>query len=121
MCRRVLDRGLREVRDRDRRLDLHLVGGDQSADVVCGSGQRIERRAAEELRERAWAELLRQEAQKKGLDKSAEYKSEMDAYAARLLANFYVRDWMRANPVSDAQLRAEYDKLVAQLARQSRS
>ena len=66
-------------------------------------------------------ELLRQEAQKKGLDKSAEYKSEMDAYAARLLANFYVRDWMRANPVSDAQLRAEYDKLVAQLARKEYS
>lgn len=60
-------------------------------------------------------ELLRQEAQKKGLDKSAEYKSEMDAYAARLLANFYVRDWMRANPVSDAQLRAEYDAIKASL------
>ena len=45
----------------------------------------------------------------------------MDAYAARLLANFYVRDWMRANPVSDAQLRAEYDKLVAQLARKEYS
>lgn len=62
-------------------------------------------------------ELLRQEAQKKNLDKSAEYKSELEAYSARLLANLYVRDWMRANPVSDAQLRAEYDKLVAQLAR----
>ena len=62
-------------------------------------------------------EILRQEAQKKSLDKSAEYKSEIDAFSARLLANLFVRDWMRAHPVSEAQLRGEYDKVVAQFSR----
>lgn len=62
-------------------------------------------------------EILRQEAIKRGMDKSADYQAEMDTFAARALANLVVRDWMRTHPISDADLRAEFAKLQTQVGR----
>lgn len=60
------------------------------------------------------AEILRQEAVKKGLDKSAEYKAEIENAQAMALANRAVKDYLRTNPVTDAQARAEYEKVKAE-------
>ncbi|GGY19287.1 peptidylprolyl isomerase [Paludibacterium paludis] len=61
------------------------------------------------------AELLRQEAVKKGMDKSADYQAELQNMQTMALAQRYIADYQRANPVTDAQLKAEYDKLKAQI------
>lgn len=61
-------------------------------------------------------ELLRQQATKKGLDKTAEYKAELEGLSARLLANMYVRNWVRTNPIGEAELRTRYERLKAQMA-----
>lgn len=61
-------------------------------------------------------ELLAQEAKKKGLDKKPEMIARMDVARQGVLIGGYVNDWMRANPVPDAQVRAEYDRRVKDMA-----
>jgi peptidyl-prolyl cis-trans isomerase C len=60
-------------------------------------------------------ELLAREAKKKGLDKSADVKTQMDLAAQTVLVRAQVAEWMKANPIPDAALRAEYDKIKAQM------
>lgn len=60
------------------------------------------------------AEILRQAAVKKGLDKSPEYRAELENMQTMALASRLIKDFQRSNPVSDAQLRAEYDKIKSQ-------
>ena len=47
-------------------------------------------------------ELLVREAKKKGLDKNADIKNQMDLAAQTVLVRAYVADWVKANPIPDA-------------------
>jgi peptidyl-prolyl cis-trans isomerase C len=60
-------------------------------------------------------ELLVREAKKKGLDKNADIKSQIDLASQTVLVRAYVSDWVRANPIPDAALRAEYDAIKSQM------
>ncbi|MDF0605626.1 peptidylprolyl isomerase [Neisseriaceae bacterium TC5R-5] len=60
-------------------------------------------------------EVLRQEALKKGLDKSPEFIAEMANMQATALANRLISDFQQANPVSEADLKAEYNKAIAEI------
>ena len=60
-------------------------------------------------------ELLVREAKKKGLDKNAEVKNQMDLTSQTVLVRAYVTDWIKANPVSDAALHKEYDQIKGQM------
>ncbi len=60
-------------------------------------------------------ELLVREAKKKGLDKTPDVKNQMDLTAQTVLVRAYVNDWVKANPIPDAQLKQEYDKIKAQI------
>lgn len=60
-------------------------------------------------------ELLAREARKKGLDKSADVKAQMDLAAQTVLVRAYVADWVKANPIPDADLRKEYDAIKSQI------
>jgi peptidyl-prolyl cis-trans isomerase C len=60
-------------------------------------------------------ELLVREAKKKGLDKNADVKNQMDLSAQTVLVRAYVSDWVKANPVPEADLRREYDKIKTQI------
>jgi peptidyl-prolyl cis-trans isomerase C len=60
-------------------------------------------------------ELLVREAKKKGLDKTAEVKNQMELAGQTVLVRAYVADWLKANPVSDAALHKEYDAIKAQM------
>ena len=60
-------------------------------------------------------ELLVREAKKKGLDKSTDVKNQMDLSAQTVLVRAYVSDWVKANPVPEADLRKEYDKIKTQI------
>lgn len=54
--------------------------------------------------------LVAQEASNKGLDKVAEVKEQLDMARLSILANSYVKDYMKTATVSDEALKAEYDK-----------
>jgi peptidyl-prolyl cis-trans isomerase C len=60
--------------------------------------------------------LVSQEAIKKGLDKTAEVLDQIDLTKQSILANAFVQDYMKNNPVSDDMLKAEYDKIKAQMS-----
>jgi len=57
--------------------------------------------------------LLAEEAIKKGLDKSPEVVDQMEVIRQSVLANAYVQDFIKNNPVSTDALQAEYDRIKA--------
>jgi peptidyl-prolyl cis-trans isomerase C len=60
-------------------------------------------------------ELLVREAKKKGLDKNADVKNQMDLTSQTVLVRAFVAEWIKANPVSDALLKKEYETIKAQM------
>jgi peptidyl-prolyl cis-trans isomerase C len=60
-------------------------------------------------------EVLSQAARKKGLDKSSTVAAQMDMARQAVLIRAYFDDYVKANPISDAQLKTDYDKYVVQL------
>jgi peptidyl-prolyl cis-trans isomerase C len=60
-------------------------------------------------------ELLVREAKKKGLEKNADVKNQMELSGQTVLVRAYVGDWLKANPISDALLHKEYDAIKAQM------
>ena len=61
------------------------------------------------------SELVLQEAQKAGLDKKAEYVAKEELTRRELLVNMYIQDYMKKNPVSEADTKAAYEKFKAEL------
>lgn len=57
--------------------------------------------------------MVANEATKKGLDKAPETVRQLDILKQSLLANAFVQDYIKNNPVTDAMVKAEYDKLNA--------
>jgi peptidyl-prolyl cis-trans isomerase C len=57
--------------------------------------------------------VVAQEAAKQGLDKSPEFLNQMETVRQSALANAYVEDWIKKNPVTDEMLKTEYDRLKA--------
>jgi peptidyl-prolyl cis-trans isomerase C len=58
-------------------------------------------------------EVFMQEAQKRGLDATDDFKSQMELARQTLLIRELFADYQKANPVTDADIKAEYDKFVA--------
>lgn len=58
-------------------------------------------------------EIFLQEAQNRGLDASADYKLQLDLARQSILINELFADFQKTNPVTDADIQAEYDKFVA--------
>lgn len=59
--------------------------------------------------------LLAQKARKEGLDKDAEVKAELARASESILANHLVRNMLEAKTFTDAELKAEYDEVVAKM------
>jgi peptidyl-prolyl cis-trans isomerase C len=59
--------------------------------------------------------LVSQEAIKKGLDKNPEVIDQIELTKQSILANAFVQDYIKTHPVSDDMLKAEYDKIKAQM------
>ena len=59
------------------------------------------------------SELLIQDASKKQLDKSAEILAQLDSAKKTLLTQADVQNFIKSNPVTDAEVKAEYDAKVA--------
>jgi len=74
-------------------------------------GQKFPKeKLVEELIQR---ELLVQDASKKQLDKSAEILAQLDSAKKTLLTQADVQNFIKSNPVTDAEVKAEYDAKVA--------
>ncbi|WP_083300682.1 peptidylprolyl isomerase [Jeongeupia sp. USM3] len=58
-------------------------------------------------------EAMYQEAQKKGYDKNADVQTRIDMARQQILVGALVSDYVKANPISDAELKKEYDKIKA--------
>ena len=60
-------------------------------------------------------ELLMREAKKANLDKNPDVKQQMDLASQTVLVRAYVTDWIKKNPIPDAELKKEYDAIKAQM------
>jgi peptidyl-prolyl cis-trans isomerase C len=56
-------------------------------------------------------EIVAQEASKKGLGKSADVQAQLELARQQVMWAAFVADFVKTNPVSDAQLKAEYERL----------
>jgi peptidyl-prolyl cis-trans isomerase C len=57
--------------------------------------------------------VVAEEAVKKGLDKKPEIAEQIEAMKQSVLANAYVQDFLKNNPVSDDMVKAEYERVKA--------
>ncbi len=71
----------------------------------------LERQVKEEL---VFREILVQEAQRRHLDTTEDYKLQLDLQKQNILIRALFEDYNKTNPVTDAELKAEYDKLRGQ-------
>ena len=60
-------------------------------------------------------ELLVQEAKKAGLDKKPDVAAQADAARQAIFVRAYIQSFISKNPISDDQLKAEYEKIKVQL------
>jgi len=60
-------------------------------------------------------ELLAQEAKKKGLDKQADIQGQIELAKQAVLISAFIGDYMKTHPISEAQLKAEYEGIKAGL------
>lgn len=60
-------------------------------------------------------ELMAQEANKKGLDKDPEVTAQADIAKQTVLVGAFIQDYVKANPITDEAIKAEYEKLKAQV------
>ncbi|HEY3585091.1 MAG TPA: hypothetical protein VGL90_12010, partial [Casimicrobiaceae bacterium] len=60
-------------------------------------------------------QLLAGEAKKQGIDKNADVRNQMDINAQQILASAYISDWLKKNPVPEADMRKEYDQIKSQI------
>ena len=60
-------------------------------------------------------ELLAREAKKQGLEKNNDVKNQMELASQTVLVSAFVADWIKKNPISDADLRKEYDTIKTQI------
>jgi peptidyl-prolyl cis-trans isomerase C len=68
------------------------------------------------LEELIQRELLVQDAHKKHLEQSAEVKERIDMAERSLLSQANLQDYLKTNPVTDAEIKAEYDKEIVKMS-----
>jgi peptidyl-prolyl cis-trans isomerase C len=87
---------------------------DMLAQQLAAAGRPVTPEMQSQLREEIIArEVFMQEAQKKGLDATEDFKAQMELARQAILIRQLFEDYRKANPVSDADVKAAYDKLVA--------
>lgn len=87
---------------------------DALAQQMARSGRPVTPEMMEELKKAVIdRELLVQEAQRQGLDASAEFKAQMEFTRDSLLIRDLVTSFQKNNPITDTEVQAEYDKYVA--------
>ena len=84
------------------------------AQQIAKSGRPVTPDMETQLREEVIArEVFMQEAEKQGLSASDDFKVQMELARQTLLIRELFADYQKKNPVTDADLKAEYDKFAA--------
>jgi peptidyl-prolyl cis-trans isomerase C len=87
---------------------------DALAQQVAKSGRPVTPDMENQLREEVIArEVFMQEAEKRGLSTSDDFKVQMELARQTILIRELFADYQKKNPVTDADLKAEYDKFAA--------
>ena len=89
------------------RLDAMLKGATAQGQP---ESPELRNRVRDELITR---EILMQEAAKKGTDKTADVLNQIEIQRQSLIIQTFLNDYVRSNPVSDEDLRKEYDSAKA--------
>jgi peptidyl-prolyl cis-trans isomerase C len=78
------------------------------------AGRQITPEMAGQLREEVIArEIFMQEADKLGLGQSDDYRNQMELARQSILIRELFSDFQKKNPITDAEMKVEYDKFVA--------
>lgn len=82
--------------------------------VAAGQGQDSPQMREVIKRDLISREVLMQEAIKQGYDKKPEVKAALDNARQAIVVNQLARDYIAKNPVTDAEIKAEYDRFTKQ-------
>jgi len=87
---------------------------DALATQIERSGRPVTPEMQGQLRDEVIArEIFMQEADKLGLAQSDDYRNQMELARQSILIRELFNQYQKANPVTDAEMKAEYDKFVA--------
>ena len=87
---------------------------DLLAAQLAKSGRPVGAEMQGQLKDEVIArEIFMQEAQSRGLDASEDYKNQMELARQSILIRELFADFQKKNPVTDAEIKAEYDKFAA--------
>jgi len=87
---------------------------DALASQLSKAGRPVGPELNDQLKEEVIArEVFMQEAQKRGLDATDDYKNQLELARQTVLIRELFADYQKKNPVSDADIQAEYDKFAA--------
>lgn len=84
------------------------------AQQVAASGRPVDDEVRAQLKEEVvLREIFMQEAQKRGIGATAEYRTQMELARQTIMIRALFADFQKKNPVTDAEIKAEYDKFAA--------
>ena len=87
---------------------------DVLAEQIKRSGRQITPEMQGQLKEEVIArEIFVQEAQARGLDATDDYKNQLELTRQSILIRELFADFQKKNPVTDEEVKAEYDKFAA--------
>ena len=87
---------------------------DMLASQLAKSGRPVTPEMTGQIKDEVISrEIFMQEAQKRGLDATDDFKSQMELARQTLLIRELFTEYQKANPVTDAEIKAEYDKFAA--------
>jgi peptidyl-prolyl cis-trans isomerase C len=81
---------------------------------IVASGRQIDDATRAQIKEEVvLREVFMQEAQKRGIATTADFKSQMELARQTIMIRALFADYQKKNPVTDAEIKAEYDKFTA--------
>lgn len=84
------------------------------AQQVAASGRPVDDQVRAQLKEEVvLREIFMQEAQKRGIGATEEFKTQMELARQTIMIRTLFADYQKKNPITDAAIQAEYDKFVA--------
>jgi peptidyl-prolyl cis-trans isomerase C len=87
---------------------------DALASQLAKTGRPVTPEISDQLKDEVIArEIFMQEAQKRGLDASDDFRTQMELARQTILIRELFADHQKKNPVTDADIKAEYDKFAA--------
>lgn len=87
---------------------------DALAQQIARSGRPVTPEMESQLKDEVIArEIFIQEAQKQGLDTTDDYKVQIELARQTILIRELFGNYQKANPVTDAEIKTEYDKFAA--------